>query len=122
MLALGIASFSHINGVHFQNEPHMDPYLARLQNDELPITRTLKPTSEELMIREFILQLKLGELPIAYFQNKFNVDVLASFDEPLRQLQEKGFLTFDETHIRLTRKGLLQIDGLLSNFFLPKHA
>jgi oxygen-independent coproporphyrinogen-3 oxidase len=122
MLALGIASFSHINGVHFQNEPHMDPYLARLQNNEPPITRTLKPTGEELMIREFILQLKLGQLPKDYFQKKFKVDVQIRFNEPVQRLQDQGYLTHDETHIRLTRKGLLQIDGLLPNFFLPQHA
>lgn len=121
MLALGIASFSHINGVHFQNEPHMDPYLARLKNGENPISRTLKPTGEELMIREFILQLKLGQLSKGYFQKKFQVDVQARFSKPLQRLQGQGFLSLNETHIHLTRKGLLQIDGLLPQFFLPEH-
>jgi len=121
MLALGIASFSHIQGVHFQNESHMEPYLAKLQNGDLPISRALKPTNEQLMIREFVLQLKLGHLRRDYFQKKFQVDIHTRFGEPLGSLEDKGFLSLDETHIRLTRKGLLQIDGLLPQFFLPEH-
>lgn len=121
MLALGIASFSHIQGVHFQNEPHMDPYLTKLKNNELPISRAIKPTAEQLMIREFILQLKLGQVPCDYFQKKFQVNILDRFQKSLRNLADEEFLSLEENQIRLTRKGLLQVDGLLPRFFLSEH-
>ena len=44
------------------------------------------------MIREFILQLKLGSIRPAYFQQKYDVDVLARFAEPLASLSADGFL------------------------------
>src|SRR5438034_2755762 len=74
LLALGVASFGHIGGTHYQNQHDFEPYVARLDAGELPIFRALTPTSEERLIREFVLQLKLGHVSRAYFKNKFGPD------------------------------------------------
>jgi oxygen-independent coproporphyrinogen-3 oxidase len=37
LLGLGVSSFSHVGGVHFQNEHEFEGYLARLTAGELPI-------------------------------------------------------------------------------------
>ncbi len=55
MIALGVSSFSHIGGTHFQNEHDIGPYMARIKQGELPIHRALTPTREEGLIRELIL-------------------------------------------------------------------
>src|SRR5262249_55413208 len=60
LLGLGVASFSHVGGVHFQNEHDVGPYLERVEAGKLPIHRALTPTGEERLIREMILQMKLG--------------------------------------------------------------
>jgi oxygen-independent coproporphyrinogen III oxidase len=74
------------------------------------------------MIREFILQLKLGSLRPAFFQQKYGVDVLARFREPLASLESEGFLKGATPEaIALTRAGLLRVDALLPRFFLPGH-
>ena len=65
------------------------------------------------MIREFVLQMKLGQVHSAYFQHKFGVDVQQRFNAELRSLEEQGFLSRDSTTIRLNRDGLLQVDRLL---------
>lgn len=31
LLSVGVASFGHINGVHYQNQADFDPYLAKVQ-------------------------------------------------------------------------------------------
>ena len=121
MIGLGVASFSHINGIHFQNEPDWDPYLSRLQQGELPIYRALPTSTEERMIREFILQMKLGHVRTGYFQHKFGVDLHQRFAGPLRDLKDLGFMKLDQDDLRLTREGLLQVDRLLHQFFLPRH-
>ena len=121
MIALGVASFSHIGGTHFQNEHDVGPYMARIERGELPIHRAFTPTREEGLIRELILQLKLGRVRRAYFQEKFQSDILERFSTPLRRLQERGYLQVSNGTVLLTRQGLLQVDRLLPEFFLPEH-
>jgi len=79
MIGVGVASFSHIGGTHFQNEHDLGPYVAKLRAGELPIYRALTPNLEERMIRELILQMKLGHVHGAYFQEKFGVDIQQRF-------------------------------------------
>ena len=121
LLSLGVASFGHIGGVHYQNHHDFDPYVERINRGELPIYRALTPTPDERYIREFILQLKLGQVSRAYFTGKFGTDPAVRFAEPMQRLKDWGFLTLENDLIRMHREGLLQIDKLLQEFFLPEH-
>jgi oxygen-independent coproporphyrinogen-3 oxidase len=121
MIGLGVASFSHVGGTHFQNEPEFGPYIASLHQGRLPIYRALTPTPEERLIRELILQMKLGHVRKEYFQGKFGVDIEQRFAAPLERLRERGFLVPDRGDVKLNRQGLLQVDRLLHEFFLPQH-
>ena len=121
LVGLGVASFGHVGGTHFQNEHNWGPYIERLEAGQLPIFRALTPTDEERLIREFILQFKLGKLNAGYFREKFGAEVLTQFAEPLGRLQEWGFLSIEGEELRLNREGLLQVDRLLHEFFLPQH-
>ena len=62
MVGLGVASFGHINGVHMQNLDTWETYSAAVRRGEVPLSRAYRPTDEERLIREFILQLKLGSI------------------------------------------------------------
>ena len=121
LIGLGVASFSHIGGTHYQNHHDFDPYLAGLREGKLPIYRALTPTTEERMIRELILQMKLGQVHRDYFQDKFGVDIRERFADPVQKLRDEGFLEQDPEDLRLNRDGLLQVDRLLHEFFLPEH-
>jgi oxygen-independent coproporphyrinogen III oxidase len=121
MIGLGVSSFSHVGGTHFQNEHEFESYTARLRQGELPIFRALTTTEEERVIRELILQMKLGHVRQKYFQDKFGIDVQQRFAAPLGRLKDLGFLTADQDSLRLNRDGLLQVDKLLHEFFLPQH-
>ncbi|MBI5394890.1 MAG: coproporphyrinogen III oxidase family protein [Verrucomicrobia bacterium] len=121
LLPIGVASFGHIGGVHFQNQHDITPYLDAVERGELPHWRALTPTAEERLIREMILQMKLGHISRAYFQKKFGVDIGERFAAPLRHLAAEGFLAVEGDTIRYTRQGLLQVDTLLHDFFLPQH-
>jgi oxygen-independent coproporphyrinogen-3 oxidase len=121
LLSLGVASFGHIGGTHYQNHHDMGPYLERVNRGEFPVYRAYTPDEEERLIRETILQFKLGYLNPAYFQKKFGVDIRERFAGPFSRLREGGFLAEFGDTIRLTRDGLLQVDRLLMEFFLPRH-
>ena len=88
MLALGVASFGHLRGTHYQNEKDFAPYVQRTARGELPIERGLALSDDDCLVREFILLLKLGEVQAAYFQGKFGVNIFARFGEPLRGMPQ----------------------------------
>lgn len=121
LLSVGVASFGHLGGVHYQNQADFDPYLARIRQGRLPVYRALTPSADERLIREFILQLKLGHLSLDYFREKFGVDPERRFAEPLQRLKDWGFLAVEGGQVRFHREGLLQVDRLLHEFFLPQH-
>ena len=119
----GVASFGHINGVHLQNVDTWEAYSAAIRGGELPLSRAYRPSDEERIIRELILQLKRGSIRPAYFRDKYRVNVLERFRAPIASLVADGFLErADEEVIRLSREGLLRVDCLLPRFFLPEHA
>ncbi|MGH9201179.1 MAG: coproporphyrinogen-III oxidase family protein [Vicinamibacterales bacterium] len=123
MVGLGVASFGYVNGVHMQNLDTWESYAAAIRRDELPLARAFHPTDEQRMIRELILQLKLGSIKPAYFRHKYRVNVLDRFRGQLDTLSAEGFLaSATEELVALTRKGLLRVDALLPRFFLPEHA
>lgn len=121
LLSVGVASFGHINGVHYQNQADFDPYLAKVEAGELPIFRAYPTKPDERYIREFMLMLKLGANSRSQFKAKFGTDPVEEFAGPLGRLQEWGFLSVEGDRIVLTREALLQVDRLLMEFFKAEH-
>lgn len=122
MIGLGVASFGHVNGVHMQNFDRWETYSAAVRAGQPPLGRAYRPTAEERLIRELVLQLKFGSIRPAYFLEKYGEDVLRRFAEPLAWLRDRGYLLHATREIvALTRDGLLRVDALLPRFFRPEH-
>ncbi len=117
MIGTGVASFSHLSGVHYQNVDDFEEYSAALEAGRLPLGRAMEPSPRELLIRELVLQLKLGRLDCAYFQKKFGVDVLAEHQAAFEALASAGYADVTAGSVRLTRQGLLRVDALIPTFF-----
>ena len=122
LVGLGVASFGHVNGVHLQNLDTWEKYSAAIEGGSLPLGRAYRPSDDERLIREFILQLKRGAVDPGYFVAKYGVDPLARFEAPLASLRGDRYLSeLSAERIALTRDGLLRVDSLLHRFFLPQH-
>ena len=122
LAGLGVASFGHINGVHMQNLDSWGPYAAAVREGRIPLHRAYRPTEEERLIRELVLQLKLGSVRSSYFHHKYNVNLRTRFAAAFDSLTADGHLSgADGDRIALTREGLLRVDSLLPRFFLPEH-
>ena len=122
MFGTGVASFGHVNGVHLQNVDSWDNYVGTLRQRRVaPGPGLAGGTARAMLIREMILQLKTGRLEVSYFRAKFNSDILVDFDEGFRRLESQGDLEIDRETVSLTSQGYLQVDRLLSTFFLPEH-
>jgi oxygen-independent coproporphyrinogen III oxidase len=117
MLGTGISSFSHVSGCHFQNTAAWGEYLSALEARRLPLDRAMAPSPRELLTREAALQLKLGRLDTAYFEEKFGLDVRVEFAEAWKRLRQRGMLQPSGERIELTREGLLRVDQLLPELY-----
>jgi len=122
LLGLGVSSFSYVGGVHQQNRTSLREYLEIVEGGELPQGRGYALSGGERLVREFVLQLKLGAVDAGRFREKFGAEVTESFRRPLTHFQELGWLTLEEDQVRLTREGLLRVDGMIPAFYLPEHS
>lgn len=121
LLGTGVASFGHFQGVHYQNLDQLADYLGAIDQGELPLNRAFTPSAHQNLIRETVLQLKEGKLPIGPLLKKYGVNPLEEFQTALTRQRDAGYLTFNDSEITLTRKGLLQVDSLLTEYFEPAH-
>jgi oxygen-independent coproporphyrinogen-3 oxidase len=122
LVGLGVASFGHVNGVHIQNLDKWETYCEAVDRGELPLWRGYRPSAEERLIRELVLQLKRGWIRPAYFASKYQVDVRARFADQWASLEaDRHIASMTADLITLTRPALLQVDVLLQRFFLPGH-
>lgn len=117
LVALGVASFGHLSGVHYQNATHWDDYLAAVEAGRLPIGRGLRPTRRELLVRELVLGLKKGSLDVARLERKYGIDPIAEWSAVWQALQNEGLLERISPRPVLSRRGLLMVDALLHRFF-----
>ena len=120
MIGIGVSSFSHFGGVNFQNAHNFEEYVRILNEDRLPLLRAVSLTPKQQLIREMVLQLKTGALDTGYFQKKFGIDVWNEFRPVYEGLEEKSLLERHNDTIALTRRGLLQVDHFLIDFFEPE--
>ncbi len=120
MIGLGVSSFSHFGGVNFQNAHNFEEYLRILKTDNLPLLRAVSLTPKQRLIREMILQLKTGWLDTGYFRKKFGIDVWDEFRPVYERFQADKLLDRENGTIELTRRGLLEVDEILWEFFEPE--
>jgi len=122
LVGLGVASFGHVNGVHVQNVDTWESYGDAVDRGDIPLGRAYRPSADERLIREVILQLKRGAIRPSTFAAKFGVDVRQRFAGVWRSIDDDGYLKpAADDRIALTREGLLRVDMLVHRFFLPEH-
>jgi len=121
LLGIGLAAFSYVDGLHYQNLSSLAAYVEHVAEGRAPVDRTYALSDEERMIREFVLQLKLGRADAAYFRDKFGIEISQRFAEPLSHFAAAGLLAVDGDAVVLTRCGLLRVDRMLPAFYSQKH-
>ncbi|HKR21110.1 MAG TPA: coproporphyrinogen-III oxidase family protein [Pyrinomonadaceae bacterium] len=120
MIGLGVSSFSHFGGVNFQNAHNFEEYVRIINDDSLPLLRAVSLTPKQRLIREMVLQLKTGALDTGYFQQKYGVDVWEEFLPVYENLAGNNLLQRENGTIQLTRRGVLEVDSFLPEFFEPE--
>jgi oxygen-independent coproporphyrinogen-3 oxidase len=122
MIGLGLSSFSYLGGIHYQNAARPELYRDELDQGRLPVQRAIRLNDRDRLTREFILQLKWGEVAAEDFRTKFGVNIFEEFDGPLQELREAGHLKVTGESVLITRKGLLCVDRLLPAFYSEEYS
>jgi oxygen-independent coproporphyrinogen-3 oxidase len=121
LLGIGASAFSYIDGIHGQNLTSLEAYLQRLGESRLAVERAYVLNDDERLIREFVLQLKLGWVNGNNFREKFHIDIFERFAGPIAHFAKQGLLARNGDELALTREGLLRVDRMLPAFYLPEH-
>ncbi len=130
MLALGVSSFGYLSdtsdsapggGLHYQNQHDIVPYVSAVTGGQSPIYRALPIDEEEAMIREWVLQIKLGRISRKPFIAKFGVDPFVKWADILKDYVDSGLVLIEGDEMIVPRQTLLRIDSLLYAFFKPEH-
>ena len=121
MIGLGVSSFGHLGGIHYQNLTNIDHYCDTIEAKKTPIRRALLTNDEERFIRELILQWKLGRVNQKYFNDKFGVNISERYYTVLSEWKGRGDLSEENEELVLSRSALLKVDTLLHSLFLPRH-
>ncbi len=121
MLGIGVSAFSYLGGIHHQNLAEMDAYLDAVHAGRLPLMRAHALTPLERAVREFVLQLKLGRVDLKALGERHGVDLAARFLPTLARHAQRGYLSFDESEVVVTPRGLLSVDRWLRSYFLEEH-
>ena len=107
--------------MHYQNLDVIEDYTAAVSEGRLPLNRALQPSARQLLIREMVLQMKEGHIQASSFEEKFGVDILEEFRQAFDNQCAAGYLTVNGDRVELTRRGLLQVDSLLPEYFEEEH-
>lgn len=130
MLALGVSSFGYLTdhdgenpggGMHYQNQHDIVPYTSAVVGGDQPMYRALPIDKEEALIREWVLQLKLGQVSRLPFIEKFGVDPFEKWADILQGYVDDKLITIEADDLFVPRQTLLRIDTLLYAFFKPEH-
>jgi oxygen-independent coproporphyrinogen-3 oxidase len=121
LLGIGVSSFSYLSGFHQQNQTQLGTYMDSLSAGELPLSRAYELEPGERLVREFVLQLKLGQVDVAALRSSYGIDPIERFSEPLEKFRSAGWLEIEPDRVALTRDGLLRADRMIPEFYLGKH-
>jgi oxygen-independent coproporphyrinogen-3 oxidase len=121
LLGVGVSSFSYLGGVHHQNIATLGQYVDALEAGLLPLGRAYALDAEELLVRELVLQLKLGRVDLRRLHELYSIDPRERFAGEIEVLVERGLVAVEGEWLTLTRQGLLSVDSLVRDFYLPQH-
>ncbi len=111
-------SYETENGKRFWNVSNLDAYLKCLQNNKLPIAEKEILSLEQKMIEALFLGFrKTAGINISLFNTAFNTDFKHLFKTRIKEFTDSEIIIFTENnYCRLTRKGILLSDKVISLF------
>lgn len=120
LISCGISAISAVGATYSQNVKTLDEYYEHIEQNELPISRGIKLSMDDLLRRIIIQMLMCNfELSVVSIELAYPISFntyFASELEKLRELEQNGLLTIDDEWISVTLKGRLLIRNICMVF------
>ncbi|MDA8362943.1 MAG: coproporphyrinogen-III oxidase family protein [Gammaproteobacteria bacterium] len=101
LVALGISSMGYAPRVLYQNHIGLKNYYRSLDEGQLPVLETERITPELEMARELVSQLRFTAVNVRHIDEKYGVDVQATYRDLISALSELGYLEVHKGTLRL---------------------
>ena len=116
-LGLGPSAHSYLDGQRFSNVDSLEEYHRLVSGDALPIAER-EPGNPDLRLREalaFGLR-TVGGVQLGPLQERYGLDPLERFGEPIARLTREGWLVLEGDVLRPSADGILFADDLAVAF------
>ncbi|MFN4233532.1 MAG: oxygen-independent coproporphyrinogen III oxidase [Bacteroidia bacterium] len=104
MIGLGVSSISDAWTAFAQNVKTVEEYYTRIEKNQLPIFKGHLLTSEDLILRQHILNI-MCRLKTSWEQEELQCDAVYNAIEKLHEMQQDGLLLLNNKALVVTEKG-----------------
>jgi oxygen-independent coproporphyrinogen-3 oxidase len=116
-LGLGPAAHSFMLPERRTNVRHLSTYLDYIRKDQLPVEQKERLSENTLEFEYIFLHLRLREgLNILDYSNRFQKDFKDTYADQLSNFLSSGLVEQDDNNLRLSKKGWLLADEIVSSF------
>lgn len=106
-IGLGVGACGYIDGIRYTNIREIPPYIEALRQHRKPISDSELMTGHAEKTETFMLALRMREgICLADYEQCFGEEIDVAFGEQIEKWIDLGLLELNETHLRLTQRGL----------------
>ncbi len=112
--AFGTSAHGYVNGIRYWNHKNLKKYFDLVEKDLLPIEGSEVLTKRQILEEKIMLGLRCEGLNMEEIKKEFQIDLIAVNQELINHLANEKLIENGNQHIRLTRKGYLLSDEVIS--------
>jgi len=120
MVSCGVSAISAVGGTYSQNAKSLEHYYEHIERGQLPITRGIKLTMDDMLRRAVIQRLMCDfELSVKAIELNYPITFSSYFSkemDKLRDLETDGLVTMSDDWITVTPKGRLLVRNICMVF------
>jgi oxygen-independent coproporphyrinogen-3 oxidase len=119
-LGFGCGAHSTRAGVRWKNVPSTEDYIAAVIQGAHLIAEERRLTAAERLEEALFMELRLtAGIEVNRIRRRYGVDVWGRFGAGLQLFCEEGLLVYDGARMRLTRRGMLLANEIMTVFISP---
>lgn len=112
--AFGPSAHGFTNGTRYWNHRNLKKYFDLIENDSLPVEGSEVLTKRQILEEKIMLGLRCEGLNFEELKREFQVDIIAANQELINHLIKKKLIDYNNYRLRLTRKGYLISDEIIT--------
>ncbi|MCI0412421.1 radical SAM family heme chaperone HemW [bacterium] len=114
--AYGAGACSYLGSVRTRNQPDVAKYIELIETGQSPVAETIQEDEETTARNALIFGMrKVNGIDMSAFENMYRRTPQSLFGPALDEYLSGGFLEITQNHLRLTRKGMLLSNEILSS-------